>query len=127
MDELEPSRLGQRTRRLQGTRDNSAVENSYLMHWREKVQRIGALNYPESARRQKLSGQLRLLVVLRADGTLDEVTVISTSKSPELDQAAVRIVQLSAPFRPFPVAMQKTTDRLEIIRVWKFENDTVVY
>mgnify|MGYP000436330245 CR=1 FL=1 len=127
LDELEPAPLGQRIKRLQGSRYNSALENSYLMHWREKVQRIGAINYPESARRQKLSGQLRLLVSLNADGTLDEVAILSPSKYPELDQAAIRIVQLSAPFRPFPVEMRKTTDRLEIIRVWKFENDTVVY
>ena len=127
LDELEPAPLGQRIKRLQGSRYNSALENSYLMHWREKVQRIGAINYPESARRQKLSGQLRLLVSLNADGTLDEVAILSPSEYPELDQAAIRIVQLSAPFRPFPVEMRKTTDRLEIIRVWKFENDTVVY
>ena len=127
LDELEPAPLGQRIKRLQGRRYNSALENSYLMHWREKVQRIGAINYPESARRQKLSGQLRLLVSLNADGTLDEVAILSPSEYPELDQAAIRIVQLSAPFRPFPVEMRKTTDRLEIIRVWKFENDTVVY
>jgi protein TonB len=127
LDMLEPAPVGQRTKRLQGSRYNSALENSYLMHWREKVQRIGALNYPESARRQKLSGQLRLLVTLNADGTLDEVAILSPSEYPELDQAAIRIVQLSAPFRPFPVEMRKTTDRLEIIRIWKFENDTVVY
>lgn len=127
LDELEPAPLGQRIKRLQGSRYNSALENSYLMHWREKVQRIGAINYPESARRQKLSGQLRLLVSLNADGTLNEVAILSPSEYPELDQAAIRIVQLSAPFRPFPVEMRKTTDRLEIIRVWKFENDTVVY
>ena len=127
LDELEPAPLGQRIKRLQGSRYNNALENSYLMHWREKVQRIGAINYPESARRQKLSGQLRLLVSLNADGTLDEVAILSPSEYPELDQAAIRIVQLAAPFRPFPVEMRKTTDRLEIIRVWKFENDTVVY
>ncbi|MCO4756712.1 MAG: energy transducer TonB [Oceanospirillaceae bacterium] len=127
LDMLDPAPVGQRTKRLQASRYNSALENSYLMHWREKVQRIGALNYPESARRQKLSGQLRLLVTLNADGTLDEVAILSSSEYPELDQAAIRIVQLSAPFRPFPVEMRKTTDRLEIIRVWKFENDTVVY
>lgn len=127
LEELEPAPLGQRIKRLQGSRYNSALENSYLMHWREKVQRIGAINYPESARRQKLSGQLRLLVSLNADGTLEEVAILSPSEYPELDQAAIRIVQLAAPFRPFPVEMRKTTDRLEIIRVWKFENDTVVY
>lgn len=117
-----------RVRRLSGdSRRHSHHENSYLMQWRQKVQRIGQLNYPESARREKLSGQLRMLVVLQSDGSLDYSEVLTSSGYPALDEAALRIIDLAAPFQPFPVELRKTTDRLEIIRVWRFENNTVVY
>jgi protein TonB len=33
----------------------------------------------------------------------------------------VRIVQLSAPFQPFPPAMRAQVDVLEIIRTWQFQ------
>ena len=117
-----------RVRRLSSdSRKHSPDESSYLMQWRQKVQRVGQLNYPESARREKLSGQLRMLVVLRSDGSLDYSEVLSSSGYPDLDRAALRIIDLAAPFQPFPVELRKTTDRLEIIRVWRFENNTVVY
>ena len=117
-----------RVRRLSSdSRKHSPDESSYLMQWRQKVQRVGQLNYPESARREKLSGQLRMLVVLRSDGSLDYSEVLSSSGYLDLDRAALRIIDLAAPFQPFPVELRKTTDRLEIIRVWRFENNTVVY
>lgn len=117
-----------RIRRVSGNRSGGlSEEQSYLQHWREKVQRTGALNYPDEARRQKLSGSLRLLVALRPDGSLARVEVLTSSGQPLLDQAAEDIVRLAAPFRPFPVEMRKTTDLLEIVRVWKFENNTVLY
>ena len=119
--------VGQRTKRLVAGKKASLEENSYLRHWREKVQRIGARNYPESARNEKLSGSLRLLVTLRSDGSLEETVILISSGNSELDAAAIRIVKLAAPFRPFPVEMKKKIDRLEIVRTWKFENNTVVY
>jgi protein TonB len=38
-----------------------------------------------------------------------------------LDDAAIRIVRMAAPFAPFPPELRKDVDRLEIIRTWKFE------
>ncbi|MEX2367736.1 MAG: energy transducer TonB, partial [Pseudohongiellaceae bacterium] len=37
-----------------------------------------------------------------------------------LDDAAIRIVQLAAPFQPFPATMRQEVDILEIIRTWQF-------
>jgi protein TonB len=42
-----------------------------------------------------------------------------------LDQAAVRIVRMSAPFAPFPRNISKEIDILHITRTWVFEYGTV--
>ena len=93
---------------------------SYLEAWRRKVESIGNLNYPEEAKRQKLYGNLILRVALRANGSLEEVRVLRSSGSQILDEAAVRIVHLAAPFAPFPPDIRKETDFLDITRTWQF-------
>ena len=72
----------------------------YKEDWRKKIERIGNLNYPEQARREKIYGTLRLLVSINRDGSLHEVLVLESSGQPLLDQAAQRIVRLAAPFAP---------------------------
>ena len=92
----------------------------YKDDWRKKVERVGNLNYPEEARKQRVYGSLRLLVSINRDGSLYEVQVLESSGQPLLDQAALRIVRLSAPFAPFTGDLADI-DRLEIIRTWRFE------
>jgi periplasmic protein TonB len=92
----------------------------YKDEWRKKVERIGNLNYPDDARRQQIYGSLRLLVSINRDGTLYEVQVLESSGQRMLDQAALRIVRLAAPFAPFTGDLADV-DRLEIIRTWRFE------
>jgi protein TonB len=92
----------------------------YKEEWRRKVERVGNLNYPDAARRERLYGSLRLLVAINRDGTLREVQVLESSGHAVLDQAALRIVRLSAPFAPFSGDLAEF-DRLEIIRTWRFE------
>lgn len=92
----------------------------YKEEWRRKVERVGNLNYPDAARRERLYGSLRLLVSINRDGTLREVQVLDSSGHTILDQAALRIVRLSAPFAPFSGDLSDV-DVLEIIRTWRFE------
>ena len=97
----------------------------YLRSWRRKVERIGQLNYPQQAKRQGIVGGLRLLVVISADGVLENVRVLESSGHPLLDEAALRIVRLAAPYAPFSPAMRDAADRLEIERTWQFRNSRV--
>ena len=92
----------------------------YKDEWRKKVERIGNLNYPDDARRKQIYGSLRLLVSINRDGTLYEVQVLESSGQRLLDQAALRIVRLAAPYAPFTGDLADV-DRLEIIRTWRFE------
>lgn len=92
----------------------------YKDEWRKKVERIGNLNYPDDARRQRIYGSLRLLVSINRDGSLYEVQLLESSGEAVLDQAAMRIVRLAAPYAPFTGDLADI-DRLEIIRTWRFE------
>lgn len=96
---------------------------AYMEAWRSKVERVGNLNYPDAARKQKLSGSLILDVALNADGSVNEITIRRSSGSKILDDAAIRIVELSSPFAPFPDQIRKETDILHITRTWQFLND----
>lgn len=93
----------------------------YRDDWRKKVERIGNLNYPDDARRNGIYGSLRLLVVIRSDGSIDKMAVLESSGQPTLDQAALNIVRLSAPFAPFSGELAARFDQVEIIRTWRFE------
>lgn len=92
----------------------------YKEEWRKKIERVGNLNYPGQARQEGIYGSLRLLVSINRDGTLYEVHILESSGEPVLDQAALRIVRLAAPFQPFTGDLSDV-DRLEIIRTWRFE------
>lgn len=105
-----------RVKRLTSVSTKTAHEAAYLNAWRQKVERIGNANYPAGG----VYGDLRMLVVLRFDGTLEEVRVLESSGHKVLDAAALRIVRLAAPYQDFPVEMRKHYDRLEIIRTWQF-------
>lgn len=93
----------------------------YVEDWRMKIERVGTLNYPEAAR-GRLYGSLMLSVVIRADGSIEKVEVQRSSGRPVLDAAAVRIVELAAPFAPFPPDIRVDTDIIEITRTWTFTN-----
>ena len=92
----------------------------YVEDWRQKVERVGTLNYPDAAR-GKLYGSLLLSVSIRADGSVDKVGVQRSSGHKVLDEAAVRIVKMAAPYAPFPPDIRKDYDIIEITRTWKFE------
>ena len=92
----------------------------YIEDWRIKVERIGNLNYPEDARRQKIYGSLQLTVSIRADGSVESVEVSHSSGQRILDAAAQRIVKLASPFAPLPPDIRRDTDILSITRTWTF-------
>lgn len=91
----------------------------YIEDWRQKVERLGTLNYPEAAR-GKLYGSLVLTVSINHDGSLNHVDINRTSGYRVLDDAAKRIVQMASPYSPFPPEIRRDTDILEITRTWYF-------
>jgi len=92
----------------------------YLEKWRERVEEVGNLHYPDEARKSKVFGSLRILVAIRVDGHVDDFRIMESSGSKILDEAAEKIVELSAPFDPLPEEISSKTDILEIVRTWRF-------
>jgi protein TonB len=98
----------------------------YLDNWRKKVEAIGNLNYPAQASSQGIYGNLRLLVSLRSDGSVADIRVLSSSGHRILDESAIRIVHIAAPYDPFPPDMRKEVDLLDIIRTWQFQRNNTL-
>ncbi|MEW6294532.1 MAG: TonB family protein [Pseudomonadota bacterium] len=91
----------------------------YVEDWRQKVERVGNLNYPQAAK-GRLYGNLVLTVAIRNDGSLERVELNRGSGHRLLDEAAQRIVKLAAPYAAFPDAIRRDTDIIEITRTWSF-------
>ncbi len=92
----------------------------YLDDWRKRIEAIGNLNYPQEASNSGIYGTLRLMVSLKPDGTVQDIRILRSSGERVLDEAAINIVTLAAPFEPFPPDMRSRVDILEIIRTWQF-------
>ena len=93
---------------------------SYEEAWRKKVERIGTLNFPDEARRRKLSGNVRVKVTIRSNGTVKKVDILSYSGHKILDDAVVRIVKMASPYPRFSEEIRQDTDEIAIIRTWQF-------
>ena len=92
----------------------------YLDSWRRKIERVGTMNFPDIARRQKLSGTPVIEVTIGANGNLLQTIVRRTSGHPEIDEAAMRILKLAAPFDPFPGELSAKHDEIRIAYEWQF-------
>lgn len=96
----------------------------YVKDWEDKVERTGNLNYPEAARKQGLSQTLTMDVGIKADGSIHSMRIVKSSGNAELDEAAKRIVKMSAPFAELPSDLLNEVNVLVITRVWKFSDET---
>lgn len=94
---------------------------SYEEAWRAKVERIGKINFPDKAKRQKLSGSLIMAVTINKDGSIKSINLRQSSGHKILDDGAIRIVRLAAPFARFSEDIRKEVDELVITRTWVFE------
>ena len=107
-------------RKFVGARAQEYRFAQYVDNWRIKIERIGNLNYPAEAKARKIYGRLQLTVAIKSDGEIEGVEINRSSGHKILDQAALRIVRLAAPFEPFPANIRQDTDILHITRTWTF-------
>ncbi|MEI2415204.1 TonB family protein [Orrella sp. JC864] len=103
---------------------SAAPYAQYVDDWRVRVETAGTQHFPPQAR-GRIYGSLRATVELRSDGSVLDVRIDRPSEHAVLNQAVRRIVQLAAPFPPFPPEMSRHTDVLSITRTWHFTNDTL--
>ena len=110
-------------RKFVGARAQEYRYALYVEAWRQKVEKIGNLNYPEAAKDLKLYGQLQMTVSIKADGSIESIVVNRSSGHKVLDAAAQRIVELGAPYARFPDDVRKDIDVLSITRTWTFTKE----
>jgi protein TonB len=113
-------------RKFIGSRAREYRYAAYVEAWRQKVEKIGNLNYPEEAKANKLYGQLRMTVSIRADGSLENIEINQSSGHKVLDDAARRIVELAAPYAVFSEDIRKDVDVLSITRTWTFTREDTI-
>ena len=101
----------------------SAEEAEYLVTWAKHVERIGTQYFPKMAIKEKLSGLLILQVVLDHNGKVISAEIQSGSGFSVLDNGAMRIIKLAAPFPPLPKVIRYKWDHLSITRTWVFHGD----
>ena len=116
-----------RKRVLSTMSTKSHQDAAYLENWRRRIVSVGNIHYPKAADKQKIYGRVRLLIAMQADGNIKSIEILESSGKRILDQGAVKIVRLAAPFEPFSQEMRKNTDILEIIRTIEFEKSTQIY
>ena len=100
------------------TRQSGLAE--YLDGWRRRVERIGTANYPTELLGNIDAGRPTLEVVIAADGRLDDIVVRRSSGDKALDQAALKILRLAAPFDPLPPSIREDYDVLRFAYEWDF-------
>lgn len=92
----------------------------YLNTWKNKVERVGTLNFPNASELATIRTYPVLEVAVTADGDLKEVVVRSSSGYRNLDQAAMEILRIAAPFEPFPEVLREDYDVLRFAYEWRF-------
>lgn len=89
----------------QAARANAAGNAAVSNYPGQVVTRLRrALRYPSEARRDRLSGEVHVSFTVSANGGVGGISVVRSSGSPVLDQAAIATVQRAAPFPAIPDA-----------------------
>lgn len=105
----------------------TAVEARYLEGWKKRVSRTGNQHFPTDTNGKRLYGSLILTVGIQANGALADAIIDCSSGNPYLDEAALKITKLAAPFAPLPTGivdlLGKKADFLYITRTWTFSRD----
>lgn len=116
----------QKIKTVDGIQAKQDVSAAYLEKFRQKVEFYGNRYYPEAAKQQSLSGEVRLMVILNQNGGIRAIRLIETSGHASLDEAAKNSVRKAAPFGVFDSKM-KDISELRIIRTWRFDPAEAVF
>jgi protein TonB len=93
----------------------------YLSDWRTRVERIGTANFPrEFLAGNQATRRPTLEVAIAADGSLRDIVVRRTSGDRRVDQAAVNILRLAAPFDELPTAVEQAYGEIRFAYEWDF-------
>ncbi len=108
-------------RRLESNSTLESYETIYLNAWQRKVETAG---HYEISRKDIIQGNFKVQIrsIIDTVGNLIGVDILKSSGNSSIDALALKILQQSAPFEPFPQDMAVNYQQLEIIRDWNFTN-----
>jgi TonB family protein len=92
----------------------------YVESWRQKIERNASVNFPRNWVDEEKKDPL-VSVAVRSDGSVEDVTIITSSGRADMDEAVRRIVRVNARYSPFPAEIAKKYDVIDIRRVWRFD------
>lgn len=110
----------QKIKTVDGVQAKQDASAAYLDKFREKVEVYGNRYYPDLAKQQRLSGEVRLMVILNSSGGIRAIRLLESSGYDILDEAAKNSVRRGAPFGAFDAKM-KDISELRIVRTWRFD------
>ena len=108
-------------RRLESNSTLESYETIYLNAWQRRVETAG---YYEISRKDIIQGNFKVQIrsIIDSMGNLIGADILKSSGNLSMDALALKILQQSAPFEPFPQDMAVNYQQLEIIRDWNFTN-----
>ncbi len=110
--------LARRSPGSEGGDGAPAVYAEYLSRLRQRLHE--ALRYPPAARRRGLTGAVTIELTILPSGLIRDVSVVTSSSHPLLDDAAVETVrELRA--QPFPASLPPRTLRVRLPVVFQLE------
>jgi TolA protein len=115
-----PQVSGQRRGWLVGRADPNTELITYAQAMGRKIELNMTIDTVRDAARQP-HRQPVVTVAVRSDGSVERVTFMTSSGVPAIDEAIRKIVASQAPFGPFPPALARQYDVVEIRRTWIFD------
>lgn len=117
-----PPRMRDDRRVAVGASERDLSLRMYVESWRQKIERNGGINYPRSWADEVRIDPL-VSVAVRSDGSVEDVTIITSSGRADMDEAVRRIVRVNARYSPFPPTIAQRYDVIEIRRIWRFDDN----
>lgn len=96
----------------QGDDHRDKVERTYLAEFLAELSKHK--HYPRSARVRRQQGKVVVALVLRDDGSINDVQVEEPSHYPILNRAALRSVKQLKRFKPFPEDLNRSAWHLSV-------------
>jgi TonB family protein len=92
------------------------IYSSYVNIWLNQVESAFANEFEKRG----LNGELVIDVALNTNGSINEITIRRSSGKETIDDAAIKVVELAAPYKPFSDLMKKETDILHLTGKFQF-------
>jgi len=112
--------------RLWGRTDANVELVQYAEAWARKIQFNTPVETVRDVAKRPHTNPM-VTVAIRSDGSVESVTFVLSSGVTEVDEAIRRIVESHKPYPPFPPALARDFDVVEIRRTWHFDSAVRLY